>query len=615
MRILHLLHRMIKITGLCLLVCAGLGCQRPLTPSPSPQSSGARGAVVAPPRPSTHERGEDSLAPPRPALGESGAVGEGSLIHPITFKKLDATSGIDFTREDDISGQRRIFESTGGGVGVIDYDNDGWLDLVFTGGCKLPIVPGPQKATCGVFRNLGHEQFRSAASESRLLQAGFCQGIAIGDFDNDGFDDAYITAFGQNSLWHNCGDGTFEDITEVAGVSMSSWSTSCAFADLNADGNLDLFVVTYLKESAESPLQCVNPRSPDGFDQCPPSKFQGVDDAVFLGNGAGGFSDASRAVGLVGLKGKGLGLVIGDLDGVLGPEIYVANDGEANFLFSVKVNDDKSVVLQDRAMLAGAALTRSGYAQASMGVAAGDYDGNGTTDLFVTNFYGDSDTMYKNNNGFNFEDVTRSTGLAGPSRITLGWGTAFVDLDNDGQLDLAVTNGHVEDRRWNGLNEPYQMLPQIFRNEGGGKFSDVSRHAGEYFNTKWLGRGLAYGDFNRDGKIDLAVSHQLAPSAVLCNQTNVLQNMSRIQLIGTTSNRNAIGAKLEILDSQGNVSLSRESMAATSFQSSSSHEIYLPKLNKPQIIRTTWPSGRIQTFEFPQLPAITLTEERSPKEP
>ena len=603
---MQVLNRAIKITSLWLLLCAVQGCGR----SALQQSETA----TVEPKEAPKVEPEIKVIPPAPAdpVPADPAPAVPAPDNPLTFKQLDAASGIVFKREDDIGGQRRIFESTGGGVGVFDYDNDGWLDLVFTGGCKLPLAPGPQMATCGLFRNLGKEQFSSSAAESRLLQAGYCQGVAIGDFDNDGFDDAYITAFGQNSLWHNCGDGTFEDRTPVAGVAMASWSTSCAFADVNADGNLDLYVVNYLEESAESPTQCVNPRAPDGFEQCPPSKFQGVDDALFLGDGAGGFRDVTIASGLAGLKGKGLGLVIGDLDGVLGPEIYIANDGEANFLFSVQVSDDSGVVLQDRGLLAGVALTRSGYAQASMGVAAGDYDGNGTIDLLATSFYGDSDTLYKNNSGFNFEDVTRSTGLAGPSRSALGWGTAFVDLDNNGRLDLVVANGHVEDRGWNGQNEPYQMLPQVFRNEGGGKFTDVSRYAGGYFNTKWLGRGLASGDFDRDGRIDLAISHQLAPSAVLINQTTVSQSMACVRLVGTTSNRNAIGAKLEILDKQGNVAILREITAGTSFQSSSSQEFCLPRLSDLyKIVRITWPSGRIQAFDFPQVSSTTVVEERS----
>lgn len=601
----------IQVACSCFLLCCTQGCGR----SDVAQTDKSDKSKVITTEPSEATKVQTPVDAPKTESekAKAGPPNE-APANAITFKQLDASSGVVFNREDDISGQRRIFESTGGGVGIFDYDNDGWLDLVFTGGCKLPLGPAPHAPTCGVFRNLGMEQFSSIAAQSRLLQPGYCQGIAIGDFDNDGFDDAYITALGANALWRNCGDGTFEDITESAGVSMSSWSTSCAFADVNSDGNLDLYVVTYLKESTEHPMQCPNPRSPDGFEQCPPAKFQGLDDALFLSDGMGGFRDVTAAAGLAGMKGKGLGIVIGDLDGVLGPEIYVANDGEANFLFSVQVGKDGNVVLHDRAMLAGAALTRSGYAQASMGVAAGDYDGNGTIDIFVTNFYGDSDTTYKNNGGFNFEDVTRSTGLAGPSRSTLGWGTAFVDLDNDGRLDLVVANGHVEDRSWNGLNEPYQMLPQVFRNEGGGKFSDVSRYAGGYFNTKWQGRGLATGDFNRDGKVDLAISHQLTPSAVLSNQTTVFQGMVCMKLIGTASNRNAIGAKLEILGEQGGVRIYREITAGTSFQSSNSLEVYLPKSTESnQSIRLTWPSGRIQRIPFPDT-LLAIIVEGSPTE-
>ncbi|MFO1062675.1 MAG: VCBS repeat-containing protein [Pirellulales bacterium] len=361
-----------------------------------------------------------------PKTGEQSSVEDSSqsnLQSTIRFEAAAERLGIHFERYDDIRGERRIIESTGGGVGCFDYDCDGRIDVLFTGGCKLPLpADEPLKPTCGLFQNDWPTQFRDVSSASRLAQGGYCQGVAVGDFDSDGFDDVYIAAFGENGMWHNCGDGTFQCVTADAGVQCSSWSTSTATSDLNQDGLLDLYVVNYLKESAEHPLKCPNQRAPDGFEQCPPAKYEGVDDVLFLNNGDGTFRDATETCGLKGKLGKGLGVAIFDFDGDFKPEIYVANDGEANYLLCNTAEPGQDPVYEDRGLTSGVALNYSGYAQASMGVAAGDYDQDGKVDLFLTNFYGDSSTVYRNFGGLHFEDLTRSTGLTGPSRKSLGWG-------------------------------------------------------------------------------------------------------------------------------------------------------------------------------------------------
>ncbi|MGN6545913.1 MAG: FG-GAP repeat domain-containing protein, partial [Aureliella sp.] len=352
-----------------------------------------------------------------------------------------------------------------------------------------------------------------------------------------------------------------------------------------------------------------NPRAPDGFEQCPPSKYEGLDDFLFLGDGQGGFRDASASAGIKGLAGKGLGIAICDFDQDMQPEIYVANDGEANFLLARKPSDDGAIAFEDQGMLAGVALSRSGYAQASMGVAAGDHDGNGTIDLFLTNFYGDSNTLYSNLGPMHFEDVTRRTGLSGPSRGVLGWGTAFVDFNHDGRLDLFVANGHVEDRRWNGQGEPYKMPPQVFRNEGGGRFSDVSQYAGEYFRSDWLGRGVAWGDFDRDGRVDLSVSHQLDRSSVLLNRTPGVEPLVILQLVGVQSNRSVIGARVETLDDAGRTLSVRQVTGGTSFQSAPTKELYLDSARgRAKAIRITWPEGKTQIEPWIDTCCRTLVE-------
>ncbi len=510
------------------------------------------------------------------------------------FTALSADCGLDFRREDDIRGQRRIFESTGGGVAMLDFDNDGWLDLLFTGGCQLPRDPQNFEPTCGLYRNREGTRFNRSTLAARLGQTGYCQGVTVGDFDNDGFDDVYITAFGLCGMWHNCGDGTFEDVSDAMAVRLDTWGSSCAFADLNLDGLLDLYVVTYLKESADNPLRCPNDRSPDKFEQCPPSKFEGLADVLFINDGQGGMRNVSSSTSIDQFHGKGLGIVVSDFDRDGRPDIYVGNDGEPNHLFKNEAIEDGGFKLRECAMLSGVALTEAGFAQASMGIAAGDYDNSGTIDLLVTNFSGDSDTFYNNAGQLHFDDVTRRTGVAGPSRAVLGWGTALVDFNNDDRLDLAVVNGHVDDRRWLGQGAQYRMPAQIYMQSDNGKFIETSRWAGEYFLTDWMARGLAYGDVNRDGKLDLAINHQLDVSQCLINATATELPLTRLKLIGTTSNRNALHCKVEVFSPEGKLLAFRELCGGTSFQSCPSFEIAL--LDRPDVdekVRVTWPSGRV----------------------
>lgn len=523
----------------------------------------------------------------------------------IRFEELK-DSGISFLREDDMRGKCRIFESTGGGVGALDFDRDGLLDLVFMGGCKLPEEANSRKPTCAVYRQHRSLKFTDQTLNSGLIKSGYCQGIAIGDWDNDGFDDVYITALGPNGFYHNNGDGTFSDITDSLGVGMGDWSTSCAMADINLDGNLDLYVVTYLQDSVTTPLLCTNPKSPSGYEQCPPSKYKGVDDRLFLSDGHGGMIDVTAESGLEGTKGKGLGLAICDFDQDGKQEIYVANDGEANFLFEVTIDEHRRVKLDEIAMASGCALSRSGYAQASMGIAVGDYDNNGTVDLHLTNFYGDSNTIYRNLGGLKFTDVTRSTGITSPSKGVLGWGTVFADFDHDGWLDLFVTNGHVEDRTWNGRGEPFQMPPLLLRNAGNGSFEDVSQDSGEYFKKNWLGRGVVNLDINRDGLTDLIVSHQHTTPQILINKSPV-PGLPTVTVTGTQSNRNGQGVKLEYLEKAGKTVGFRELFAGGSYLSAgSNHSLFVP--SRTEQIRVRWPSGKSNTISVKESSIVELVE-------
>jgi hypothetical protein len=527
------------------------------------------------------------------------------------FRPIGAESGLDFERFDDISRFRRILEVNGGGVAVFDLDADGFLDIFFTNGCRLPIDPDDRQHKCELFHNRGGLKFQRITNEAGLFQLGYAYGCAVGDYNADGFDDLYVTALGRNALWQNNGDGTLTEVTGKSGTEAEGWGASAAFADFNGDGHLDLYVVNYLLESDRSPRLCENPVSPDGYESCSPSLFEGVDDVLLISDGKGGFLNATNPAGLSGLKGKGLGVVVSDFDGDGEPDIYVANDGEANFLLT-KVAETSLPELdpqegtareglripryENRATLGGVALNEAGYAQASMGVACGDYNADGRPDLFLTHFHGDTNTLYANQGGLLFDDATRKSQLGPSSRQKLGWGTCFFDPDNDGWLDLFVANGHIEDRSWQKFREPYQMRPQIYRNRLNGTFQEVSDWSGPYFQAEWLGRGVAAGDLDRDQKVDLVVSHQLAPSLALHNQTETPHQAIMLRLAGSVSNRNGYGARVEIPDRQP--PFVRELIGGGSFQSASSRELHLGLGESASAtIRIRWPSGRVETHK------------------
>lgn len=530
----------------------------------------------------------------------SPVVPAAELARP-QFRMLGPESGFVFERYDDIRGQHRILEANGGGVALFDADNDGWLDVFMTNGCELPLSRGDRRRHGELFRNHGDLRFEASSRTSRLIPFGYTTGCATGDLDADGFDDLYIAALGPDALWHNNGDGTFSEMTSLLGRSMNEWSTSVAFADINRDGHLDLYVVNYLDASDETPRLCPQPKSPDGFEQCPPAMFKGVDDVLLLSDGAGRFIDVSESAGIAGTGGNGLGVVIADLDGDRQSEIYVANDGEPNFLFtrepagaSASHETSGALRFKEQAMTRGVALSEAGNAQASMGVTAGDSDGNGTLDLFLTNFFGDTATLYSNQGGLVFEDATRARGLRAPSRDKLGFGTVFLDVNNDGWLDLFIANGHVDDRTWSGHGEPYRMPPQLFLNSRGGQFVEVSDSAGSYFQGLWLGRGVSTGDLDRDGRIDLVVSHQLAPSVILRNEAAAVDGSLTLRLVGTESNRNGYGARV-LVTGQG-WEVVRELSSGGSFQSGLAAEVHLAlPAGTDHEIRIFWPSGRIDS--------------------
>ena len=530
---------------------------------------------------------------------------------PILFQTLPPESGFNFTRFDDQQGQWRILEANGGGVAILDLDLDAWPDVFLTNGCRIPVTLDDQSSPGRLFRNHSQLKFSDVSDTSGLKQFGLGYGCAVADADEDGFDDLYITRYKGNQFWHNNGDGTFTEIAAENGSSSGDWGSSAAFADLNRDGWQDLYVVNYLKESDSQPRLCPESASPTGFIGCSPALFPGVPDKIFLSDGTGNYLDASIDAGLQQFPGKGLGVVICDLDGDLLPEIYVANDGEANFLFTIEVLSPTAnqsvppIRLHDHALQANAALNEIGYAQASMGIATGDLDHNGLTDLFLTHFYGDTNTLYLNHSTpkqLNFQDATRASALGPPSRQKLGFGTIAEDFNGDGWDDIFIANGHVDDRTWMPGGQPFQMQPQLFANQQG-RFMDVSGSAGDWFNKSWLGRGAATADFNRDGKLDLVVSSQLAPAAILINNspapvpqsTTTPQRSTTIRPIGITSTRTPWGLQLNNHSGQTFTQLH----PGESFQSASDRTLCIPASHTNATINILWSPNHAHPLHLP----------------
>ena len=526
---------------------------------------------------------------------EAGAAGTvGTAAAGIRFRELGSESGFAFVRNDDMRGQRRILEVNGGGAAILDADADGWLDVFMTNGCVLPTRLDRGATPGRLFRNRHRAElsFEDRSVESGLLQLGFCCGCAVSDVDHDGFEDLYLTAVGGNQFWKNNGDGTFTEQAGLTGTRCGLWGSSAAFGDLNSDGHPDLYVANYLDVSEEQPLLCPEPKAPGGYTGCTPAMFRGVPDAVYLSDGAGGWQDVSSVVQAA-FPGKALGVVICDLGGDRGAEVYVANDGQPNFLLVSEDDGAGRLQLRDVATEASAAVNYEGFGQASMGIAAEDFNRDGRTDLFLTHFYRDTNTLYVNRSQGElllFEDGTRRSLLGLPSLNFLGFGVSGLDADNDGWNDLLVVNGHVDDRTWFDAEQSYRMRSQLFQNRGDGTFREVSGAAGPYFAKPLLGRGLATGDLDRDGRLDVVAANQLDSSAVLRNESEAVGGSLVLRLVGVTCGRTPVGVRVRVVGVEP--TLWQQLVGGGSYQSANSAELHLGGLNAgPNELEIDWPDG------------------------
>jgi tetratricopeptide (TPR) repeat protein len=539
----------------------------------------------------------DLDAAPTPAARRGGR-----LSAPPAFTDDAEAAGLRFRFDNGKTPSRQIPETMSGGVGLLDYDGDGWLDVYLVQGGPFPpggtafpaVADGHGQDACAapgdrLFRNRGDGTFADATAASGIatLARGYGHGVAVGDYDNDGHPDLFVTRWRAHALYRNQGDGTFRDVTDSAGLGgVRDWPTSAAFADLDGDGDLDLYVCHYLEWDAEHPRLCFDEEK-KVYHYCAPQRFRSLPDHLFRNDG-GRFVDVTKQAGIDDWHGQGLGVVAADLDDDGRVDLFVANDQSANYLF----RNLGGLKFEEVAESSGVAGNGKGGYQAGMGVACGDLDGDGRLDLAVTNFYNESMTFYHNLGGGVFVDHTAAIGLAVPTRYRLGFGTVFLDVDNDGHLDLAAANGHVDDYR---PEVPYAMPAQLFVSGEGGQLTDVSDRAGPPWQVPRVGRGLVAGDLDNDGRIDLLLVAQDGPLAYFHNRTPGGHFLT-LRLEGTASPRDAVAARVTV------VAGGRRQVAwrfgGGSYQSASDPRLHfgLGAADRVETLEVAWPSGRVDRF-------------------
>jgi hypothetical protein len=514
------------------------------------------------------------------------------------FEETAWASGLRFEHQNSPTSQKYMMEILAPGVALLDYDRDGWLDVFFTNGARLddPMPPGqaPNKTDPRfwnrLYRNRRDGTFEDVTGKAGLRGAGYGMGAAVGDYDNDGDPDLYVTNYGRNLLYRNNGDGTFTDVTNASGTGDPRWSTSAAFLDYDWDGWLDLYVVNYLDYTFEKNPQCGD-RRPGYRSYCGPTNFAASPDRLYRNNRDGTFSDASEAAGISNPEGKGLGIVTGDYDLDGHPDIYIANDSVMNFLYRGRPDSR----FEEVALLAGAGYSGQGAAEAGMGTDMGDYNGDGRPDLVVTNLSFEGTALYRNEGGGAFLDVRLEAGLE-DSLLMVGFGVGFLDFDNDGDLDLLTVNGHIVDNVH--LYQDvlsFRQPKQLFENLGG-RFYNLRKRAGPSVATPNLGRGAAFGDINNDGAIDIVVGNCGGRAELLVNRAGQSKNWLLVELEGTRSNRDAAGARIDAR--VGARTLHRQKHGGGSYLSAHDGRVHfgLGAATRVERLEIFWPSGRSQTL-------------------
>jgi hypothetical protein len=533
------------------------------------------------------------------APGQSASKDAGC---PVVFADVAAAAGLKFQHDRGASAQKQLPETMGSGVAWLDYDNDGWMDLyVVQSGPFPPDASG--RGQDRLFHNNGDGTFTDVTAKAGSKDSGYGMGAVAGDFDNDGFVDVYVTGFGRNILYRNNGNGTFTDVTNKAGVAGSGWSTSAAFADFDGDGYLDLFVVRYLDYAVEKNYFCGD-SAKGRRDYCDPSLYPPIGNLLFRNNGDGTFTDVSESSGVAAIKGKGLGVVVTDVDDDGKPDVYVACDTTMNLL----LHNLGGMKFEDISLISGAGLSATGVAFGGMGVSSGDMDGDGRPDLLVTNFEAEPNSYFRNLGSGVFEDVSSVSGFGPPHVNFSGFGLNLLDAANAGRLDVFIANGHVvETPKMQGVT--YAERPFFMWNDGRGKF--VERGCGEPFRRALVGRGSAIADYDNDGDVDIAVSNSGGPLELLRN-SGARAGWIGLVLRGTKSNRQGIGAKVTLETELGKQV--REVKAGDSYLSSGDPRVHfgLGQAKEIRRIEIRWPSGVVQTVSGAKPGMYQAVEEPKP---
>ena len=535
-----------------------------------------------------------------------------SPIVPPQFTSITKEAGIHFKHHDGGSGQRYFIEPLGGGAAFLDYNDDGFQDIYLVNGADLPPLPkgpsdGGEPPRNALYRNNGDGTFTDVAAAAGVADTGYGMGCTVGDYDNDGFPDLYVTNFGANVFFRNNGDGTFSDVTMQTGTGDTRWGASCAFVDYDNNGFLDLYVTNYVKYDIESDQVCMN----KGVRvYCDPRLYEGELDVLYHNNGDGTFTDVTESAGLSGATGRGLALAWGDYDDDGDMDVYIANDADQNFLY--RNNGDGTFT--DVSLTAGVGFSEDGEAENGMGADFGDYDNDGRLDLVVTNFQDQTNTLYHNEGNGLFSDVTYASQIGIMSLPYLAWGVSFCDYDNDGYQDLFIVNGHL-DENVQAFNPTgfYEQPNLLFRNNRDGTFDEVGIDSGSGMRLEKVSRGFAYSDYDNDGDLDLLVTNLKGAPDLLENRGG--QNAWLIlKLIGTRSNRDAIGAKVKV--TVGNLTQIREVRSGSSYLSQNDTRLHFGLGKHLQIdrIEIHWPSGlqeRLEGIEANQILMLLEANQKS----
>jgi hypothetical protein len=520
------------------------------------------------------------------------------------FRDVAAQSGLNFHHFNFSAGRYLMPEIMGAGVGLIDYDNDGDLDIYLVQGTHLdragkPLFPPPPGARPGnrLFKNLlsetGELRFIDVTQKAGVGHIGYGMGVAVGDYDNDGLQDLYVTNFGHNVLYHNNGDGTFTDVTREAGVGDPRWSTSAAWLDFDGDGLLDLFVCNYVDFTVEGNRGCFSPAGEP--DYCTPKMYRAIPSRLFRNLGNGKFEDVSESSGINSSYGPALGVVCADFNGDGRPDIYVANDTAANRLW---LNQGDGT-FREAALDMGVAYSLDGLAKAGMGVTLADVENNGGQMLLVTNLTREGVTVFRGDARGQFDDVTAQSGLLQPTFGYTGFGAQWFDYDNDGRLDLFIANGGVTiPGSGRHGRSPYSQRNQLFHNEGRGRFREVSPLAGPAFQIAEVGRAAAFGDIDNDGALDIVVTNNNGPVRLLRNLAQKRGHWLIVKLESPGRNRFAIGARVAVTR-PGQDPLWRRVHTDSSYLSAGDVRVHFGLGDKPEIdaVLVHWPDGSKERFE------------------